>query len=189
MRNSISSAVTDLTGRYPLEGVPATSAECVSLHGTQNFLAQNGFWLRRPDLKRRRSLVAAFPDVAAALTFLSSGQFRPRVAYAKRRLFLVHSWCTLVCKWREATQMRAPQVIQNKWMSVSTNRTGWIGKPPPRPRPSQIRPTNAKTIKRHTAKHELSLARDYWSTFPTFNGTKNAHGTLNFPHTCQITRA
>ena len=36
-----------------------------------------------------------------------------------------------------------------------------FSKPPPRSRASQIEPTNVETIEGHTAKRELSLARDY----------------------------
>ena len=60
------------------------------LQSLRNLLGQNSFWLQRPDLNRRSSLVAAFPDVVPALTFLSSGQFLPRVAYANDDFF----WCT-----------------------------------------------------------------------------------------------
>jgi len=37
-----------------------------------------------------------------------------RISSRSGRLFGVHSWCTLACKWDDSVQLTACQVIQNK---------------------------------------------------------------------------
>jgi len=53
------------------------------------------------------------------------------ISWECETLALVHSWCTLACKWDHSVQLTACQVTQSKRNVVSTNRAGRFSKPPP----------------------------------------------------------